>query len=48
MENATSLKTDLIAHYEVSQARISESPVPLISGGAVAEKPVEPEEGVLV
>ncbi|MCJ1472463.1 hypothetical protein MMC13_001111 [Lambiella insularis] len=26
MENATSLKTDLVAHYEVSQARTRESP----------------------
>ena len=48
MENATSLKTNLIAHYEASQARTRESPVPLISGGAVAQKPVEPEEGLLV
>ncbi len=48
MENATSLKTNLIAHYEASQARTRESPVPLISGGVAAQKPVEPEEGVLV
>ena len=47
MENATSLKTDLIAHYEASQARTRESPVPFISGGAVAEKPVEPEGGLV-
>ena len=48
MENATSLKTNLIAHYEASQAPTRESPVSLISGEAVAEKPIEPEEGVLV
>ena len=48
MENATSLKTDLIAHYEASQARTTESPVLLILEGAVAEKPVESEEGVLI
>ena len=48
MENATSLKTDLIAHYEASQARTRESPILHVSGGAVAEKPVEPGEGVLI
>ncbi|KAL6713040.1 hypothetical protein ACLMJK_009436 [Lecanora helva] len=38
MENATSLKTDLIAHYEASQARTRESPSPLISEGGLGRK----------
>ena len=48
MENATSLKTELIAHHEASQAQTREPPVPLISEEAVAEKPVEPKKCVLV
>ncbi|MCJ1341518.1 hypothetical protein MMC09_006814 [Bachmanniomyces sp. S44760] len=48
MENAASLKTGLIAHYEASQARTRESPVPLFSEAALAEKPVEPKESVLL
>lgn len=47
MGNATSLKTDLIAHYEASQARARESLVPVISEEALVEKPVGPQEGVL-